>query len=173
MPIVTIRFLTLTLVLALALSACEMLPTKRQSPAAVRDATLDEQINPQYQPDSVIETVPLMNNAVKNLYNQALNYYNNKAFDNAIAQLERAYEIQPNTPQVSQLLAEIYMHKGDFKQAHYWASIATKNGPSKGKMCEKSWRILALSAEKLGYFTNQSQALERKGECVVKAPARY
>jgi tetratricopeptide (TPR) repeat protein len=146
---------------------------KEHKSAEVRDATLDEQINPQYQPDSVIETVPLMNNAVKNLYNQALNYYNNKAFDTAIVQLERAYEIQPNAPQVSQLLAEIYMHKGDFKQAHYWASIATKNGPSKGKMCEKSWRILALSAEKLGYFANQSHALERKEKCVVKAAARY
>jgi len=173
MPIVTIRSLLQVLILTLAISACQMLPTKRDNPADVRDATLDEQINPQYQPDSVIETVPLMNNAVKNLYNQASNYYSNNAYDTAIVQLERAYEIQPNAPQVSQLLAEIFMHKGDFKQAHYWASLATKNGPSKGKMCEKSWRILALSAEKLGYFANQSQALERKKDCVVKASARY
>lgn len=168
-----LRLLTLTTFLMLVLSACEMLPTKRHNPADVKDATLDEQINGQYQPDSVIETVPLMNNAVRNLYNQATNHYNNNAFDTAIAQLERAYEIQPNAPQVSQLLAEIYLHKGDFKQAHYWASIATKNGPSKGRMCEKSWRILALSAEKLGYFANQAQALEREEACVVKAPARY
>ena len=146
---------------------------QEQKPAEVKDATIDEQINPGYQPDSVIETVPLMNNAVRNLYNQALNYYKNNAFDTAIAKLERAYEIQPNTPQVSQLLAEIYMHKGDFKQAHYWASIATKNGPSKGKTCEKSWRILALSAEKMGYFANQSKALERKQDCLVKEPERY
>lgn len=164
----------LLLLITLFLSACQMIPARDVNfPADVRDATLDEQINHQYQPDSVIETVPLMNNAVRNLYNQALSYYNNKAFNTAITQLERAYEIQPNAPQVSQLLAEIYMHKGDFKQAHYWASIATKNGPSKGKMCEKSWRILALSAEKLGYLANQSQALEHKEECVVIAAARY
>jgi len=164
----------LLLLITLFLSACQMIPARDVNfPANVKDATLDEQINPQYQPDSVIETVPLMNNAVKSLYKQALKQYHNKAFDTAITQLERAYEIQPNAPQISQLLAEILMHKGSFKQAHYWASIATKNGPSKGKMCEKSWRILALSAEKLGYFANQSQALERKGDCVVKAPARY
>ena len=163
----------LLFVLLWSLSACQLLPTRQGQPADVKDASIDAQINPQDQDTSVIETVPLMNNAVRSLFKQAQNYYLNNSFEQAIAVLERAYEIQPNSSPVSQLLAEIYLHKGDFKQAHYWASIATKNGPAKGKLCEKSWRILALSAQQLGYFANQEKALNQQQNCLVKAAQRY
>lgn len=163
----------LLITLFFLLAACNMLPKRHDKPADVRDATLDQQINPGDQELSVIETLPLMNNAVRSLYNQAQNFYQDNSFSQAIASLERAYKIQPNAPQISQLLAEIFLHKGDFKQAHYWAGIATKNGPSKGKTCEKSWRILAIAAEKTGYYAHQAKALEQKDNCLVKEPARY
>lgn len=159
--------------LLVPLVSCELLPVRDGEPAGVRDATIDAQVNPENQDDLVVETVPLMNNAVKSLYDRAQGAYRDNYFIQAIASLERAHEIQPNSPQVSQLLAEINLHQGDFKQAHYWASIATKNGPSKGRSCEKSWRILAIAAERLGYFAHQSKALEQKESCLVKAPARY
>jgi cytochrome c-type biogenesis protein CcmH/NrfG len=114
-----------------------------------------------------------MNNAVRSLFNQAQEFYQNNAFDQATISLERAYEIQPDAPQISQLLAEISLHQGLNKQAHYWASIATKNGPSKGKTCEKSCRILAIAAEKTGYYAHQAKALEEKDKCIVKEPNRY
>jgi len=152
-----VRLLLFTLLWPL--SACQLLPTRQEQPADVKDASIDAQINPKDQDISVIETVPLMNNAVRSLFNQAQNYYQHNSFGRAIAVLERAYTIQPKSSPVTQLLAEIYLHKGDFKQAHYWASIATKNGPAKGKSCEKSWRILALSAQQLGYYAHQEKAL--------------
>jgi len=160
----------LTLVL---LTACKILPERQEAPADVIDATIDAKINPKNQQVSVLETLPLMNNAVLSLYNQAQEYYINNNFEKAIASLERAYEIQPNVGQVSQLLAEIHLHKGDFEHAHYWSSLATKNGPAKGKSCEKSWRILALAAENLGYISQQTYALETKDNCIVKAGNRY
>ena len=152
---------------------------KRQAPPAEvkdltsKDATIDAKINPNNQQDSVLETLPLMNSAVSTLYVKAQEYYQQDDFEMAIAQLDRAYEIQPNVGQVSQLLAEIYMHKGDFEQAHYWSKLATKNAPSKGKSCEKSWRILALASENLGYLSQQTQALENQDNCIVKAGNRF
>ncbi|MCF6319837.1 MAG: hypothetical protein L3J83_11285 [Proteobacteria bacterium] len=87
--------------------------------------------------------------------------------------MERAYEIQPNAPQISQLIAEISLHQGNYKQAQYWAGIATKNGPSKGTICEKSWRILAIAAGKTGYYAQQAKALEQTESCQVKLPNRF
>jgi predicted Zn-dependent protease len=156
------------------LSSCQFLPTKKSKPTEVTvDPNIDEKINPKDQETSVIETIPLMNNAVLSLYNQAQEQYKNNEFEKALASLERAHEIQPNVSQVSQLLAEISLHKGSFKQAYYWSDMATKNGPAKGKSCEKSWRILALAAENLGYFAQQTQALESKENCIVKADNRF
>ena len=157
----------------LVISACQMMPKRQGEPAAVKDVSLDKQINPDNQENSLIETLPLMNNAVRSLYNQAQDFYQNNAFDQATASLERAFEIQPEAPQISQLLAEISLHQGQNKQAHYWAGIATKNGPSKGKTCEKSWRILAIAAEKTGYYAHQAKALEEKDKCIVKELNRY
>jgi tetratricopeptide (TPR) repeat protein len=163
----------LILLTFLAISACQMMPKRQGDPAVVQDVDLDKQINPSNQKSSLIETLPLMNNGVRSLYYQAKEFYQQNAFDQAIASLERAYEIQPEAPQISQLLAEISLHKGENKQAHYWAGIATKNGPSKGKTCEKSWRILAIAAEKTGYYAHQAKALEEKDKCIVKVPKRY
>jgi len=163
----------LTILIISFFTACGELTKRQGQPADVRDAMLDKQINPADQESSVIETLPLMNNAVRSLYNQAQKFYQDNRFSQAIVSLERAYEIQSNAPQISQLLAEIFLHKGDFKQAHYWAGIATKNGPSKGKTCEKSWRILAIAAEKTGYFAHQAKALKQKDNCLVKEPVRY
>lgn len=142
-------------------------------PAIVRDLSIEKQINPSNLESSVIETVPLMNNAVKSLYSQAKNLYKNQQLDQAIISLERAYGIQPQSPEISQFIAEIQLHRGDSKQAYYWADIATKNGPAKGKICEKSWRILAISAEQLGYIVNQAKALAKQTGCLVKEPKRF
>ena len=171
-------FKTLLILILLSLSSCHFFDERKLPPAEVkdltkRDANIDAKINPTNQQESVLETLPLMNNAVSGLYNEALDSYNHDDFEVAIAQLERAYEIQPNVGQISQLMAEIYMHKGNFDQALYWSQLATKNAPSKGKSCEKSWRILALAAENLGMSTQQTQALENKEECIVKAGNRY
>ncbi len=163
----------MVLILTLFISSCQLFSSKVQQQTPVKDATIDEQINPSDHQMSVIETVPLMNNATRNLFNQAHDHYDDNDFDAATNALERAYEIQPTSPQISQFLAEIYLHKGDFDQAHYWAGVATKNGPSKGKTCEKSWRILALAAGQLGYYAQQEKALNQKQQCVLKAGNRF
>ncbi len=150
-----------------------MLPKREGSPAQVKDSSIDAKINPPNQQESVIETVPLMNDAVKSLYTLAQQNYQKNQFKKSISQLQRAYRIQTSSPEVTQLMAEINLHQGDAKQAHYWATISTQNSPAKGKICEKSWRILAIAAEILGYDANQAIALEKKEACVVKAQARY
>jgi predicted Zn-dependent protease len=167
-----LKFLLL-LSVVVSFSACQFMPERKDKPAQVKDATLETKLNPKDQQKSIIETMPLMNNATRILYNQAKRAFEKNEFNGAINALERAYQIQPNSPEVTQLLAEISLHEGSYKRAHYWASIATKNGPSKGKVCEKSWRILAIAAEQLGYFANQAMALEQQANCLVKELERF
>ncbi|MCF6289376.1 MAG: hypothetical protein L3J53_09120 [Proteobacteria bacterium] len=157
----------------LFLNACNMLPKREEPPAPAKYSSIDAKINPQNQQRSVIETVPLMNEAVKSLYNLAQQNYQQNHLKKAIAQLQRAYRIQANSPEVTQLIAEINLHQGEAKQAHYWATISTQNSPAKGKICEKSWRILALAAELLGDSANQAKALEKTEQCLVKAAPRF
>ncbi len=163
----------LLFILIIPLSACELLPKREGAPAEVKDTQIDSQINPEHQEKSIIETVPLMNRAVKSLYDNAIREFRENNFSNAITLLERAFGIQPDSPQISQLLSEINLHQADFQNAHYWATIATKNSPSRGKICNKSWRILAISAENLGYFAQQAKALENKEACILKPQNRY
>lgn len=154
-------------------NACSLMPQREEPPAQVKDSSIDEKINVTSQDNSVIETVPLMNDAVRNLYDLAQNNYNNNQFNKALATLERAYRIQPESPEITSLIAEINLHQGNAKQAHYWATISSKNSPSKGKICEKSWRIVAIAAELLNYDANQAMALEKQQECIVIAPTRF
>ncbi|MEZ5495446.1 MAG: hypothetical protein R3F25_01220 [Gammaproteobacteria bacterium] len=153
-----------------SLSSCQMF--EEHKPADVRDATIDAEINPQNKQDSVIETMPLLSGSVLELYNQAKELYGNNQFEEAIEMLQRANEIQ-QAPQVSQLLAEIYLHKKDYKQAHVWAEKSTEQGPSKGSHCEKSYRILAAAAKRLGYIRNYQDAVKKQEDCLVIAPETF
>jgi predicted Zn-dependent protease len=165
--------LILTLFLLFLLSSCQLFPTRKGKPAEVTDAANGTSVVADDTEKSVLETVPLMNPATQNLYRLALGSWQQQNFNQALTKLQRAYEIQPNSPQITQLMSEIYLQQGDYKQSHYWATIATKNGPSKGKICSKSWQILALSAEKLGYFANQTLALNQQEKCLVKQQNRF
>lgn len=147
-----------------------MLP--KHKPADVKDATIDRQVNPDEKDQSVIQTMPLLTGSVNNLYNEARLAFENNDFNLALEKLTLAYEIQ-QAPQISQLMAEIELHKGDFSQAYHWAEISIENGPDKGGACEKSWRILAVASEKLGNQKARSKALQKKHDCRVEARVEY
>ena len=143
------------------LSACQLYK-KHDKPAEVED------IND----TSIINTVPLMKPAVGSLHSQALEFYQAGELEKALSTLRRAHQIQA-APQVRMLIAEISLQQGEYSESFYWSKLATDNGPSKGPICEKLWRILALSAEMLGETSVQSHALEQKQQCLVKQQNRY
>lgn len=122
--------------------------------------------------DSIINTVPLMKPAVQGLHSQALEYYQQAQYEKALATLKRAQEIQA-APQVMMLIAEISLRQGEFTESFHWSKLATVNGPSKGPICEKLWRILAVSAEMLGETPVQLDALEKKESCIVYQQNRF
>ena len=122
---------------------------------------------------SLIETVPMLNPATQELFELAEVYELNGDFQTAINHLKRAYEIQPLSPIVTQKLAEIYLRLGDYKESFTWSRKAAMNGPSKGKMCEKSWNILAVSAELLLEYPTFEKAQQQALNCIEKAPNRY
>lgn len=122
--------------------------------------------------ESLIETIPLLKPAAQQMFDQAL-LYEHENSQQAISYLIKANQIQPKAPQVSQKLAEIYLKQGDYKKSFKWSRLSALNGPSKGKVCEKSWTILALSAEQLGEFPTMENALEKTSQCIEKQPKRY
>lgn len=145
------------------LSACQFIP-KSNNKAKVEKISTSK---------SIINTVPLMTPAVQSLHSQALEHYQAGELEKAQSILKRANQIQANAPQVMMLIAEISLKQGDYDQSYYWSKLATKNGPSVGPICEKSWQILALAAEFLQETETQFDALERKENCLVKRQNRY
>lgn len=161
--------LFLCFVLSLFLSSCAYFKKadKPTPPQTNTEPTLNS------GEESLIETVPMLNPATQELFELAEGFVNDGEFPAAIAHLKRAYEIQPKSPIVTQKLAEIYLRLGDYKNSFVWARRAAMNGPSKGKMCEKSWNILAVSAEFLSEFPTFEHAQQQAVLCIEKAAERY
>ena len=159
----SVRFLTI-LSLCFLLSACQLY-NKKNNPAKVEDINNTNN-------DSIINTVPLMKPAVGSLHSQALELYQAGELEKALSTLKRAHQIQA-APQVRMLLAEIFLQQGEYSESFYWSKLASENGPSKGPICEKLWRILAISAEMIGETPVQSHALDQKEYCLVRQQNRY
>ena len=157
------RLLTI-LFLFYLLTACQHSP-KKEKPADVKNISTTNN-------ESIINTVPLMKPAIESLHSQALAYYQAGELEKAITTLKRAHQIQA-TPQVNMLLGEISLRQGNYSESFYWSKLATSNGPSKGPICEKLWRILAISSEMLGKTDIQLHALEQKEQCLVRQQNRF
>jgi hypothetical protein len=156
--------LTSTLLLLFLLNACQLTP-KKERPADVENINITNN-------ESIINTVPLMKPSIKSLHSQALEFYQTGELEKAITTLKRAHQIQA-TPQVSMLLSEISLRQGNYSESFYWSKLATDNGPSKGPICEKLWRILAISSEMLDETDMQLHALEQKEQCLVRQQNRF
>ena len=150
---------------SLLLVSCQF-TSKRTTTAEVKEIDVSQE-------DSIIKTVPLLKPAVQSLHSQALVYYQASELDKALITLKRGHQIQANSPQVMILMAEILLQQGEYSDSFYWSRLVSQEGPSKGPICEKAWRILALSAEMLGEVPVQSHALEQKENCLVREANRF
>jgi tetratricopeptide (TPR) repeat protein len=155
------------LLTCLLLSACNLTPKK--TPAEIDDLTIEI-----IETDtSIIKTVPLMKPAVQALHYEATELHQLGEYDKALRTLKRAHNIQTNAPQIMMLIAEISLQQGENSEAFYWSRLASENAPSIGPICEKIWRLLAISAEMLGETPFQYNALEQKEECLVRQQDRF
>ena len=152
-------------IISLFLTACQWSP-KKTTDTKVEEISLESE-------NSVIKTIPLMKPAVQALHSQALELHQAGEHNKALTTLKRAHQIQANAPQVMLLISEIALQQGEYSESFYWSKLASDNGPSKGPICEKTWRILALSAEMLGEVPVQYHALEQKETCLVREANRY
>ena len=155
------------------IQACHLWEKKSENQATVEDIDLKSRNNHSQQEHSIVKIKPLMNNAVKNLYSVAKTQVRQQKYTQALATLKRAYAIQPHSPLVSQFMAEIELRQAHYKQAYYWATIATENSLQSGKICQKSWRLLAVAAEQTGDLLSMNKALQAQESCVHATSERY
>ena len=155
----------LLLLFILILSACAN---------QTRNVDVEQEVRkPSNNSASVVTVTPMIPDAVMALIKEAEILQRNGKIDAAIASLHRARTIQPGSPFIQQHLAESYLADGNYQQALHWSQLVESKGPSKGELCERSRRTIAIAAEMLGQTNTQSNALNAIETCIQPAIERY
>lgn len=146
------------------LSSCS-----QRKPIDINDAVRD----PSEHEDSLIQIAPMVPEAVQILLEEAEIQQQNGQVEAAILTVKRALSISPASAMVQQHLAELYLAEGNYRESFDWANRVVNQGPSRGSICERARRTLALAAEMLNDVTAQAKALESISDCTQPAPQRF
>ena len=158
----------LSLTTLILLSACAT-----QAPAPTENRTVAEQVRaPAAEQSRGLQVYPLRNPAVTELSDAALAAEQQGDLDQAALLLERALRIQPRDPELLQHMAEIRLERGEWEQAESFASRSFDVGPRLGELCQRNWRTIALSRERLARFDEAANARERLQACQIEPPTR-
>lgn len=135
---------------------------------------IDDDIRgPSEHEDSVIQIAPHVPEAVQILVEEAEAQQQQGQTEEAISTLKRALSISPSSALVQQHLAELYLMEGHFQNAYDWSQRVVQQGPTRGALCERARRTLALAAEMLNDVATQAQSLESIGECTQAKPQKF
>lgn len=125
----------------------------------------DDVRDPSDHEDSIIQIAPHVPEAVQILLQEADVQQQQGLIEEAMLTLKRALSISPASALVQQHLAELYLMEGSYQNAFDWSRRVVEQGPSRGSLCERARRTLALAAEMFNDINTQAQALESIGEC--------
>ncbi|MEN1727500.1 MAG: tetratricopeptide repeat protein [Pseudomonadota bacterium] len=154
--------------ITLFLAACATQP-----PAPIEDRSVAEQVRaPAAEQTRGLQVYPLRNPAVNELSDAALAAEQQGDLDQATLLLERALRIEPRDPELLQHMAELRLERGEWEQAESFASRSFDVGPRVGEICQRNWRTIALSQERLSRFDEAANARERLQNCQVEPPSR-
>lgn len=133
----------------------------------------DDVRNPSQHEDSVIQIAPMVPDAVQILLQEAEVRQQNGQVEAAILAVKRALSISPASALVQQHLVELYLAEGNYRESFDWANRVVNQGPSRGSLCERARRTLALAAEMLNDVATQAQALESISDCTQPPTEKF
>jgi predicted Zn-dependent protease len=159
---------------ALALAACSEAPAP--APAVVKPDTSSALSNIRAagkQFDSSVEVHPLRDPAVDGLVDQARKLEAQQQVAPALDKLGEALKIAPNSPDLLQYQAELYVVTNDWNGAVASAQKSYDLGPKVGALCARNLQTLIEAGNAQ---TNQAMIADAKQKmvgCKVPAPNRF
>jgi tetratricopeptide (TPR) repeat protein len=123
--------------------------------------------------DSSVEVHPLRDPAVDGLVEQARQLEAQQQPAKALDMLSRALKIAPNSPDLLQFQAELFVETNDWKQAQASAQKSYDLGPKVGGLCARNVQTMIEVGNALSDPNSAAQAKQKMTGCSVPAPNRF
>ena len=159
---------------ALALSACSQ---PQAPPQAVVKPDTSSALNniraAGKQFDSSVEVHPLRDPAVDGLLDQARKLEAQQQAAPALDKLGEALKIAPNSPDLLQYQAELYVETNNWNGALASAQKSYDLGPKVGALCAKNLQTLIEAGNAQSNASLMTDAKQKMVSCKVPAPNRF
>ena len=123
--------------------------------------------------DSSVEVHPLRDPAVDGLLDQSRKLEAQQQPTQALDPVARALKIAPNSPDILQYQAELFVETGDWKHAVDSAQKSFDLGPKVGALCARNLQTLIEAANVLNDPNSATAAKQKLSSCRVPAPNRF
>ena len=123
--------------------------------------------------DSSVEVHPLRDPAVDGLVEQARQLESQQQPVKALETLSRALKIAPNSPDLLQFQAELFVETNDWKQAQASAQQSYDLGPKVGGLCARNVQTMIEVGNALSDPNAAGLAKQKMTGCRVPAPNRF
>ncbi|HEX3894718.1 MAG TPA: tetratricopeptide repeat protein [Rudaea sp.] len=123
--------------------------------------------------DSSVEVHPLRDPAVDGLLDQSRKLEAQQQAAQALDPVARALKIAPNSPDVLQYQAELFVEMGDWKRAVDSAQRSYDLGPKVGALCARNLQTLIEAGNAVSDANAVAVAKQKLLGCRVPAPNRF
>ena len=123
--------------------------------------------------DSSVEVHPLRDPAVDGLLDQSRKLEAQQQPAQALDPVARALKIAPNSPDILQYQAELFVETGDWKRAVDSAQKSYDLGPKVGALCARNLQTLIEAGNVAGDANAVAAAKEKLSSCRVPVPNRF
>ncbi|WP_266158229.1 tetratricopeptide repeat protein [Dyella silvatica] len=174
-PLMPRLLLSATLLTSCLLAAC----TPPSAPApAVRPVRQDSDIIAAIRmagdkEKSVISVNPLRDPGVAALQDVAVNDERSGRYDEAIAKLDQALKISPDSPDLLQDRAELAIRTQDYAGAEKLAHRSWELGPRLGPLCARNWQTIVEMRLHANDDAGATSARKWVQQCHVEGIPRY
>jgi predicted Zn-dependent protease len=125
------------------------------------------------QSSSSVEVHPLRDPAVDGLVDQARKLEAQQQTAPAIAKVGEALKIAPNSPELLQYQAELFVETNDWNDAVSSAQKSYDLGPKVGALCAKNLQTLIEAGNAQSNAALMADAKQKMVACKVPAPNRF
>lgn len=122
--------------------------------------------------DSAVEVHPLRDPAVEGLLAQAHQEEAAQRYDAAVATVQKALAMTPDSPQLLQYEAELEVARGHWQQAEQLAVKSFRLGPKVGGLCARNWQTVIEA--RIVFNDPKTRAIAEKNlaGCRIAPPVR-
>ena len=123
--------------------------------------------------DSSVEVHPLRDPAVDGLLDQSRKLEAQQQAAQALDPVAHALKIAPNSPDILQYQAELFVETGDWKRAVDSAQKSYDLGPKVGALCARNLQTLIEGGNAMNDVSAVTVAKQKLSGCRVPAPNRF